>query len=128
MVMDARADFKRKEEKAMLFSSRYWSIVVDGAGQSAFGLPHFVTKVKGEHGCALKARLFGLLEHQKQPCFYLFIMTEERATEANHIIETIRRFISGIAASHHCQTIFILELTTTSGKTRTISFFPIWKP
>lgn len=40
---------EKKRGKAMLFPTKYCSIIVDEADQSIFGLPHFMTKSKGEH-------------------------------------------------------------------------------
>ena len=53
-----------EKKRARLHSSKYCSIIVDGADQSAFGLPHFTTKPKSNRGHALKVKLIGLLEHK----------------------------------------------------------------
>lgn len=39
-----RLEYYKKNERAKLHPGRYCSIVVVGADQSAFGLPHFVAK------------------------------------------------------------------------------------
>ena len=47
---------------AKLEPNRYLSIIVDGADQSAYGLPHFCTLTKDQRGHAMKVKLVGILE------------------------------------------------------------------
>ena len=60
-----RREYKKKKDKARLQPTEYLSMIVDGADQSAFGLPHFVIKTKDDRGHSLKVRLLGLLEHNQ---------------------------------------------------------------
>ena len=92
-----RREYLRKAEMAMLQPSKYISIVVDGADQSAFSLPHFVTKTKETRGEGLKVHLIGLLQHLSVNKLSLFTMTDDHDTGANHIIECIHRFINDTA-------------------------------
>ena len=41
-----RLEYKRKREISILHPDKYLSIIVDGADQTSFGLPHFVSKTK----------------------------------------------------------------------------------
>lgn len=67
---------------------------MDGADQSAFGLPHFVSSTKNEKGHSLKVRLIGLLDQEKPNRLCIYMMTEEHETGANRVIEAIQRFIN----------------------------------
>ncbi len=69
-------------------------MIVDGADQSAFGLPHFMIKKKDDRGHTLKVRLVGLLEHNQLNKLRLYTLTEEYPTGANHVIEAVHRFLS----------------------------------
>lgn len=94
MVARERREYQRKKEDAILQPGSYCSICIDGADQSAFGLPHFAVNAKSTRGRALKVKLVGLLEHGPEKRLYLYTMTEEFETGANHIIECLHRFIN----------------------------------
>ncbi len=89
-----RREYKKKRDKAKLQPDQFLSIIVDGADQSAFGLPHFMVKTKDDRGHSLKVRLIGLLEHNQENRLRLFTLTEEYPTGANHVIEAIHRFLT----------------------------------
>lgn len=89
-----RMAYTVKRDRARLEPSSYLSIIIDGADQSAFGLPHFVTSVKSARGHSLKVKLIGLLHHAIPNNLTLFTMTEDHETGANHIVETVHRFIN----------------------------------
>ncbi len=93
-IGDERLEYQKKKDRAKLDPSEYCSIIVDGADQQAFGIPHFITKTKNQKGFSLKVNLIGLLEHGISNNLYLYTMTEDHETGANHIIETIHRFIN----------------------------------
>ncbi len=94
LIAKERREYKKKRDKAKLQPDQFLSIIVDGADQSAFGLPHFMIKTKDDRGHSLKVRLIGLLEHNQQNQLRLFTLTEEYPTGANHVIEAIHRFLS----------------------------------
>ena len=87
-------EYQTKKDRAKLHSRDYCSIIVDGADQSAFGLPHFTTTPKSQRGHAMKVKLIGLLEHRIENRLTLLTMTEEHATGANHVIEVVHRFLN----------------------------------
>lgn len=93
VVTRERREYYKKRDNAVIHPEDCCSIIVPGADQSAFGLPHFVTKRKVENGHALKVKLIGVLEHRRHNQLYLFTMTEQHETGANHIIEAIHQFI-----------------------------------
>ena len=61
LVATERQAYKMNQDNAKLNPSEYISVVIDGADQSAFGLPHFVTITKDTKGHSLKVKLIGLL-------------------------------------------------------------------
>ncbi len=89
-----RREYKKKRDMSKLHPSDYLSIIVDGADQSAFGLPHFMVKTKDDRGHSLKVRLIGLLGHYQENRLRLFTLTEEYPTGANHIVEAIHRYLN----------------------------------
>lgn len=89
-----RREYKKKREQAMLHPDRYCSIIMDGADQSAFGLPHFMVKTKDVRGHSLKVKVVGVLDHGRPNRVTFLTMTEEQETGANHIIETLHRVLS----------------------------------
>lgn len=84
IVARERRFYKKKRDEAILDRSRYMSIVIDGADQSAYGLPHFCVHTKAEPGMAIKVRLVGFLQHS-QPNRLLF-MTMREEFESGQII------------------------------------------
>lgn len=88
-----RMAYKLKRDKAILNPSEQWSVIIDGADQSAFGLPHFVEKTKAQRGHSLKVKLVGVLEHASENVLRLLTMTEEHESGSNHIVESLHRFL-----------------------------------
>lgn len=80
------------KDNAAISPSDYMSIVVDGADQSAFGLPHFVTVTKDTKGHAIKIKLVGLIEHGVDNRIALYTMSENFETGANHVVECLHRY------------------------------------
>lgn len=93
-VSAERLEYQKKKDRARLHSNEYCSIIVDGADESAFGLPHFTTKSKSQRGHAMKVKVVGLLEHQIENRLFLYTMTQEHQTGANHVVEVIHRFLA----------------------------------
>lgn len=67
---------------------------MEGADQSAFRLPHFVTKRKYQNGHALKVNLTRVLDHRLRNMLYLFTITERDETGASYDIDAIDPFIN----------------------------------
>ena len=105
-----RREYKKKRDYARLQPNKYLSIIVDGADQSAFGLPHFMIKTKDDRGHSLKVRLIGLLEHNQQNKLRLFTLTEEFPTGANHVVEAIHRFLSDRVHSSELPRTFYIQV------------------
>lgn len=72
MIMLEKTMYKEKK-KAVLFPTKYYSIIVDKANQLALALPHFVTKLKNEFAHVFKIHLSGILKQQKPPDLYVFL-------------------------------------------------------
>ncbi len=93
MVTDERQEYKRKRDLAILNPTELLSLIIDGADQTAYGLPHFISHTKSQRGNSLSIKLVGLLEHASENRLRLLTMTEEHQTGANHIVEAIHRFL-----------------------------------
>ena len=78
-------------DNAKLHPAEFMSIVIDGADQSAFCLPHFVTIKKDTKVHSLKVKLVGVLDHGTELQAALYTMTENFETGANHVIECLHR-------------------------------------
>ena len=89
-----RMAYYLKRDRARQQPDLFCSCIVDGADQSAHGLPHFTTSTKNQRGISMKVKLIGLLEHNIPNILNLFTMTEEHQTGANHVIEAVHRFIN----------------------------------
>jgi len=92
-----RIEYKKKRDRSILHPDQYLSMIIDGADQSAFGLPHLTVVTKDDRGQALKVRLVGVLHHGRPNKLRLFTLTAEHQTGANHIVETIHRFLNELA-------------------------------
>ena len=95
-IAKERREYLRKAELAMLHPSRYLSVVIDGADQSAYSIPHFITKLKTSKGEGLKVHLIGALQHLPLNRLRLFTMTDDHETGSNHIVECLHRFINDV--------------------------------
>ena len=93
-IFRQRLEYQMKKDRARLHSSNSCSIIIDGADESAFGLPHFTTKTKSQCGHMMKFKVVGLLEHRIVNKLTLLTMTEEHATGANHVVEVVHRYIN----------------------------------
>ncbi len=93
-VMQERLEYASKRDRARRNPEKYCSFIVDGADQSAYGLPHLIYNTKSMRGERLKVRLIGLKEHLPIPNIFLYMLTEEFETGANHVIEVVHRFLT----------------------------------
>lgn len=80
-VRRERLEYCEKRDRAWFNPGQYFSILIDGANQSSFGLPHFVSSTKDERGNSLKVKHLCIFE----PC-------------NNNIVEALNRFIKDKAA------------------------------
>lgn len=92
-VFNERMGYQKKKDRARLHSSECCSLIIDGADEAAFGLPHLTTISKGAKGHTMKVKLVGQLEHKPKNCLTLLTMTQEHQTGANHIVEVLHRFL-----------------------------------
>lgn len=93
-IATERQAYKMNQDNAALNASQYMSIAIDGADQSAFGLPHFVTVTKDTRGHSIKVKLVGIVQHGRQKHISLYTMSENHETGANHVIECLHRFLN----------------------------------
>ena len=102
MVMAERDAYAMRQILAEDDPHRFLSIIVDGADQKNYGIPHFVEASKSDRGHQLKVKIIAAMQHMKrgERHLHLFAMTDEFATGANHIIEVIHRFFQGKKKTH----------------------------
>lgn len=89
-----RREYVKKRECAALDLSKFMPFIIDGADQSVFELPHFITETKDMHALSLKVMLIGVLEHGFKTKLSFFIMTECHETGDKHIIETMHQVLT----------------------------------
>jgi len=118
MVMRERREYMKKCQKAGLHPAEYCSVIIDGADQSAFGLPHFTFKTKDTKGHSLKVKLVGLLEHGPVKHLSLYTMTEEYETGANHVIEVLHRSLSSKHETSGLPHTLFIQVATAQGRIR----------
>ena len=97
MVMKERDAYFMRQMMAEEDPHRFLSIIVDGADQKNYGIPHFVEASKSDRGHQLKVKIVAAMQHLKrgERDLHLFAMTDEFATGANHVIEVVHRFLQG---------------------------------
>ena len=86
--------YKRRNEA--FGSTDFNSVIIDGADQGAFDLPHFKRKTKeGGAGYGMKTKLVAVVEHTvgRKRVPNLYTMSEAFETGANHIIEALHRWV-----------------------------------
>lgn len=94
IMRQERQAYYTRRDKAIQDPARYCSFIIDGADQTAYGLPHFVFSTKSDKGHKLKVKCVGVLEHLSPKKRFFFTMTEEHNTGANHVIEALHRTIN----------------------------------
>lgn len=92
-----RLEYQSKRERAILYPADYLSLVIDGADQSAFTLPHFAVKTKEQRGVGIKIHLIGVLQHRSLNRLSLYTMTDEHQTGSNHVVEAMHRCINDLS-------------------------------
>lgn len=111
-------------DKTSIIPLDYMSIVLDGADQTAFGLPHFVSITKDTKGYALKVKPIRLIENGVDYRVALNTMMENFETGANHIIECLYMFHNKRNGQIGLPWIFISSLITPQVITRTYTSSP----
>lgn len=123
MVAKERREYQKKCEYAALYPSRVTSLIVDGADQSGYGLPHFSVNTKATAGHSLKVKLVGVLEHGARKRLSLYTMTAEHETGANHIIEAVHRTLSIKAESQPLQGVLYLQVDNCTRENKNTFLF-----
>ena len=119
-VTKERASYLSRMKRAQTAPKEVWSVVIDGADQSEFGLPHFTINTKDTRGESLKVKLIGLLDHGTDRALSLFTLTAQFETGANHLIESLHRWLDRKAEGNPLpKTIFIqMDNCTRENKNR----------
>ena len=117
MVKREREAYRDNQAKAAQFPAKYCSVIIDGANQEAFSLPHFAFTMKAETtGYSMKMGLIGLLEHMpgRIRSLSLFTMAEDMETGANHIIEVLHRWLEKKASKGPLPPILLIQMDNCS--------------
>lgn len=61
-----RQGYQTRRELAIRYPDKYCSIIIDGADQKSYGLPHFIFVTKSDRGHKIKVKCIGVLEHLRQ--------------------------------------------------------------
>lgn len=62
------------------------SLIIGGADQSAYDLPHFCNSTKDDRGVGFAVRMVGIKEHSRRDAVQFFLLTEDFETGANRIV------------------------------------------
>lgn len=90
-VASERRGYELRKLQSCREPKHYLSLVIDGADQSSYGLPHFLQKSKEDKGHKIAVKIVGVLMHGVENDLYLFSMVEGFETGANHVIESLHR-------------------------------------
>lgn len=101
-IEQERNAYEARQALAEQNPGRYCSIIVDGADQKNYGLPHFARSTKSDSGHKIKIKVVGVLEHvlRGKECLSLFAMTEEYETGSNHIVEVVHQTLQRKKDNH----------------------------
>ena len=105
-----RDEYTLKRTKAQSNPNHLLSLIIDGADQSAFGLPHFSQATKSEKGHSIKVRLIGTLVHGPHKRLFLHTMTQEYETGGNHVIEALHRVLQSLSQEKPLQPVLYAQL------------------
>lgn len=94
VMAEERRSYTMRMDRTIKYPRRNCSIVVDGADQKSYGLPHFIFDTKSDKGHKMKVKCIGVLEHLKEKSLTLFTMTEEFESGANHVLEFVHRVLN----------------------------------
>ena len=116
-IKEERRGYAERANLARDSPGTYVSLIVDGADQKGYGLPHFVFNTKDDRGHKLRVKCIGVLEHGQERKLSLFTMTEEfQTTFWKQSIEFCkRRRINKELYRKFCS----FKRTTAQGKTKT---------
>lgn len=96
-VQRYKLDYYGRRDMARDEPNKYMSIIMDGADQSAYDLPHFCTSTKDDRGFGLAVRMVGIKELSRRDAVQFYLLTEESETGANHIVESMHRYINKVS-------------------------------
>ena len=89
-----RMQYYKNREAARISPHKFASIIIDGASQSCFELPHWPYETKGtQRGHKIRVHVTGILEHACPNKLMLLTITEEHKTGSNHVIEALHRWL-----------------------------------
>ena len=88
-----RRDYEYRRDLSKRHPEKYLSLIVDGADQTSYGLPHFVFGTKEDRGEKMQMKIVGVLEHEMHKQLTLLTLTDDFESGANHVIEALHRVL-----------------------------------
>ena len=116
-----------KVDRALHDPGNHLSLIIDGADQSAFGLPHFVTTVKTTKGHGLKIKLVGIIQHGTPKKLHLYTMSEEHETGANHAVESLHRCLNSPDFEEKLPRTMYIQLDNCTRENKNHFSLPSWR-
>jgi len=123
MMQNERGGYRRRRDRARYNPDECMSVIIDGADQKAFDLPHFVHTWKDVTGHGMKVRLIGVKEHTTPDKIDLYLMTEEYETGANHIVEVLHRTLSNKRRTSKIPPILFIQADNCTRENKNTFFF-----
>lgn len=95
MIAEEWAVYFRRQRLGHDDPHRHYSLIIDGARKCKFGVPHFVERSNFNKGHKIRVKLVAGFEHLRndRTPLKVFAMTEEFATDTDHIIEILHRIL-----------------------------------
>ena len=107
---DNRTDACKDKEK-------FLSLIVDGADQSSFGLPHFYRKTKDTSGIKIPTKLYGVIAHGRGS--YAFTVPPNAPTGVNLTVEIVHRVFQHVLEMEgRLPKTLTLQLDNTTGQNK----------
>ena len=101
-IKQERTYYESKKAAARGNSNAYLSMVIDGADQSAYGMPHFceITKTSS-HAHKQRYHLIGVIVHGNPNCSYMYTCTDRWEHGSNSTIEVLQRTLKDLESTKY---------------------------
>ena len=117
VIKNERQAYYNNQKRASEDRKSYLSLILDGADQSSFGLPHFFQRTKETSGMKVPMKLYGVLSHGRGA--YAFTVPPQAPTGSNLTIEILYRVMKDVKQTERQlpRTLF-LQLDNTTGQNK----------
>jgi hypothetical protein len=113
-VHEERSTYYLRRTQAVQYHNDYLSIIIDGADQSAYGLPHFCEKDKlSSNMLKMPVYLMGALVHGYRAYGFTYLKNIKHGS--NIVLECLHHILCDVLATRkHIPPIIFLQLDNTS--------------